>query len=76
MMMIMVVMMIMSMVVLWSGLSGSGNDVDVSGSVIEDNRDKFHYSDAEGAATECHIYSYEMLTMSIYGDSDVEVQYG
>ena len=33
-------------------------------------------SDAEEAVTECHIYSYGMLTMSIYGDSDVDVQYG
>ena len=33
-------------------------------------------SGAEEAVTECHIYSYGMLTMSIYGDSDVEVQYG
>ena len=33
-------------------------------------------SDAKEAVTECHICSYGMLTMSIYGDSDVEVQYG
>ena len=33
-------------------------------------------SGAEEAVTECHIYSYGMLTMSIYGDSDVDVQYG
>ena len=33
-------------------------------------------SDAEEAVTECHICSYGMLTMSIYGDSDVDVQYG
>ena len=33
-------------------------------------------SGAEEAVTECHIYSYGMLTMSIYGDRDVEVQYG
>ena len=31
---------------------------------------------AEEAVTECHIYSYGMLTMSIYGESDVDVQYG
>ena len=33
-------------------------------------------SGAEKAVTECLIYSYGMLTMSIYGDSDVDVQYG
>ena len=33
-------------------------------------------SGAEEAVIECHIYSYGMLTMSIYGDSDGDVQYG
>ena len=69
----MVVMMIMNMGVVLVALAMMLMLLEMSVRTIVTNSMD---SDAEGAATECHIYSYGMLTMSIYGDSDVDVQYG